>query len=108
LFKYIILGDTGVGKSCILLRFTDHRFRDSHDLTIGVEFGTRTILVEGKPVKLQIWDTVRVGCVNVVAVLERECGWLTCVVCGRLAKRRIGALLDHTTEVQPVRFSCLM
>lgn len=59
LLKYIILGDTGVGKSCILLRFTDHRFRDSHDLTIGVEFGARTISIDQKPVKLQIWDTVR-------------------------------------------------
>ena len=58
LFKYIILGDTGVGKSCILLRFTDGRFRDSHDLTIGVEFGTRTISVDSKSIKLQIWDTV--------------------------------------------------
>lgn len=61
MFKYIILGDTGVGKSCLLLRFTDNRFRPQHDLTIGVEFGARTIQVDSKSVKLQIWDTVR-GC----------------------------------------------
>ena len=35
LFKYIIIGDTGVGKSCILLQFTDKRFQPVHDLTIG-------------------------------------------------------------------------
>ncbi|KAH7858971.1 hypothetical protein Vadar_029978 [Vaccinium darrowii] len=57
LFKYIIIGDTGVGKSCLLLQFTDKRFQPIHDLTIGVEFGTRMIAIENKPVKLQIWDT---------------------------------------------------
>jgi Ras-related protein Rab-2A len=57
LFKYIIIGDTGVGKSCLLLQFTDKRFQPVHDLTIGVEFGARMISVADKPVKLQIWDT---------------------------------------------------
>mmetsp|Transcript_8170 Transcript_8170/g.12537 ORF Transcript_8170/g.12537 Transcript_8170/m.12537 type:complete len:206 (-) Transcript_8170:396-1013(-) len=57
LFKYIIIGDTGVGKSCLLLQFTDKRFQPVHDLTIGVEFGARMINVEDKLVKLQIWDT---------------------------------------------------
>ena len=37
LFKYIIIGDTGVGKSCLLLQFTDKRFQAIHELTIGVE-----------------------------------------------------------------------
>ncbi|OMO89565.1 Small GTPase superfamily [Corchorus capsularis] len=58
LFKYIIIGDTGVGKSCLLLQFTDKRFQPVHDLTIGVEFGARMITIENKPIKLQIWDTV--------------------------------------------------
>lgn len=57
LFKYIIIGDTGVGKSCLLLQFTDKRFQPVHDLTIGVEFGARMINIASKPVKLQIWDT---------------------------------------------------
>lgn len=57
LFKYIIIGDTGVGKSCLLLQFTDKRFQPVHDLTIGVEFGARMITIENKPIKLQIWDT---------------------------------------------------
>jgi GTPase SAR1 family protein len=57
LFKYIIIGDTGVGKSCLLLQFTDKRFQPVHDLTIGVEFGARQITVAGKQIKLQIWDT---------------------------------------------------
>jgi Ras-related protein Rab-2A len=57
LFKYIIIGDSGVGKSCLLLQFTDKRFEASHDLTIGVEFGARMIQIDGKHVKLQVWDT---------------------------------------------------
>jgi len=57
LFKYIIIGPSGVGKSCLLLQFTDKRFHNEHDLTIGVEFGARMITIEGKQIKLQIWDT---------------------------------------------------
>mmetsp|Transcript_24771 Transcript_24771/g.41281 ORF Transcript_24771/g.41281 Transcript_24771/m.41281 type:complete len:203 (-) Transcript_24771:567-1175(-) len=57
LFKYIIIGDTGVGKSCFLLQFTDKRFQHVHDMTIGVEFGSRNIELDGKQIKLQVWDT---------------------------------------------------
>eukprot|EP00923_Selenidium_pygospionis_P050628 GHVN01087605.1.p1 GENE.GHVN01087605.1~~GHVN01087605.1.p1 ORF type:complete len:223 (+),score=23.57 GHVN01087605.1:121-789(+) len=57
LFKYIIIGDTGVGKSCLLLQFTDKRFRAEHDLTIGVDFGSRIIHLDNQQIKLQIWDT---------------------------------------------------
>ena len=57
MFRYIIIGDMAVGKSCLLLQFTDHKFRHEHELTIGVEFGGKTIEVKGKNVKIQIWDT---------------------------------------------------
>jgi Ras-related protein Rab-2A len=57
LFRVIIVGDTGVGKSCILLRFTENRFKEQHNVTIGVEFGSRSIVLEDQSVKLQIWDT---------------------------------------------------
>ena len=53
------LCSAGVGKSCLLLQFTDKRFQPVHDLTIGVEFGARMITIDNKPIKLQIWDTVR-------------------------------------------------
>lgn len=46
-----------MGKSCLLLQFTDKRFRTDHDLTIGVEFGARLVNIGGKQIKLQIWDT---------------------------------------------------
>ena len=57
LFKLVLIGDTGVGKSCILLRFADDAFTESYISTIGVDFRFRTIKVENKTVKLQIWDT---------------------------------------------------
>lgn len=50
----------GVGKSCLLLQFTDKRFQPVHDLTIGVEFGARMITIDGKQIKLQIWGEIRV------------------------------------------------
>ena len=57
LFRYIIVGDMAVGKSCLLLQFTDNKFRHQHELTIGVEFGGKTIQIESKTIKIQIWDT---------------------------------------------------
>lgn len=58
IIKYIIVGDSGVGKSCLLLQFTDKRFYAGRELTIGVEFGSRFITMsDGKQIKLQIWDT---------------------------------------------------
>ena len=57
LFKLLLIGDSGVGKSCILLRFADDTFSDSYISTIGVDFKIRTLTIAGKRVKLQIWDT---------------------------------------------------
>ena len=56
-FKYIIIGDASVGKSCIMLKFIEKGFRAEHDLTIGVEFGSKIIDCNDTRVKLQIWDT---------------------------------------------------
>jgi len=57
LFKLVLIGDSGVGKSCLLLRFADDSFTDSYISTIGVDFRFRTVNIENKTVKLQIWDT---------------------------------------------------
>ncbi|KFD55827.1 hypothetical protein M514_03266 [Trichuris suis] len=57
IFKYIIIGDMGVGKSCLLHQFTEKKFMSDCPHTIGVEFGTRIIEVSGQKIKLQIWDT---------------------------------------------------
>merc|ERR1712137_174835 len=55
--KYIIIGPSGVGKSSLLLQYTDSRFSESHTPTIGVEFGIKMIEHSGKVIKMQIWDT---------------------------------------------------
>lgn len=57
LFKFIIIGDEAVGKTCLLLQFTDKRYRATHQVTVGVEFGSKTVEVSGKMIKLQCWDT---------------------------------------------------
>lgn len=57
LFKVVLIGDSGVGKSNLLSRFTRNEFCLESKSTIGVEFATRTIQVDGKTIKAQIWDT---------------------------------------------------
>jgi len=68
LFKYIIVGDsckffiiyrTAVGKSNILLQFSQKKFKTDHEITIGVEFGAKNISIgDDKIYRIQIWDTV--------------------------------------------------
>lgn len=57
LFKILIIGDSAVGKSCLLLRFADDTYTDSYISTIGVDFKIKTVEVDGKRIKLQLWDT---------------------------------------------------
>ena len=54
LFKLLIIGDAGVGKSSLLVRFADNIFTPSYITTIGVDFKIRTIEVDGKKIKLQV------------------------------------------------------
>eukprot|EP00053_Salpingoeca_punica_P023482 m.10288 g.10288 ORF g.10288 m.10288 type:complete len:216 (-) comp5173_c0_seq1:513-1160(-) len=57
LFKVVLIGDSGVGKSNLLSRFTRNEFNLESRSTIGVEFATRSIQVDSKTIKAQIWDT---------------------------------------------------
>jgi Ras-related protein Rab-18 len=57
LFKVLLIGDSGVGKSCILLRFCDDTFDSKQQSTIGVDFKVKTIQSGGKTVKMTLWDT---------------------------------------------------
>jgi len=57
LFKVVLIGDSGVGKSNLLSRFTRNEFNLESKSTIGVEFATRSLNIDGKNIKAQIWDT---------------------------------------------------
>ncbi|EMS58442.1 Ras-related protein Rab11C [Triticum urartu] len=56
-FKVVLIGDSAVGKSQILARFARNEFSLDSKATIGVEFQTRTLVIDHKSVKAQIWDT---------------------------------------------------
>eukprot|EP00403_Amphidinium_massartii_P010179 CAMPEP_0178415804 /NCGR_PEP_ID=MMETSP0689_2-20121128/23739_1 /TAXON_ID=160604 /ORGANISM="Amphidinium massartii, Strain CS-259" /LENGTH=206 /DNA_ID=CAMNT_0020037133 /DNA_START=72 /DNA_END=692 /DNA_ORIENTATION=- len=57
LFKVLLIGDSAVGKSSLLLRFADDVYNASYNSTIGVDFKIRTVLKDQKTIKLQLWDT---------------------------------------------------
>ncbi|VDO08916.1 unnamed protein product [Brugia timori] len=57
LFKIVLIGDMGVGKTCVVQRFKNGTFIERQGTTIGVDFSMKTMIIEGKRVKLQIWDT---------------------------------------------------
>ncbi|KAF6033792.1 hypothetical protein EB796_007898 [Bugula neritina] len=57
LFKLLLIGDSGVGKTCVLFRFSEDAFNSTFISTIGIDFKIRTIDLDGKKIKLQIWDT---------------------------------------------------
>ena len=57
LIKLLLIGDSGVGKSCLLLRYSDDSFTSSFIATIGIDFKIKSILIDNSKVKLQIWDT---------------------------------------------------
>ena len=57
LFKYIIIGDSFVGKSKILLRYTNNTYNENFVITIGAEFGAKTIIIDEQEIRIQIWDT---------------------------------------------------
>lgn len=57
IFKYVIVGDSSVGKSSLLVRFTDNYFQESWLPTIGVDFKIRNFEMNGKSIKANIWDT---------------------------------------------------
>lgn len=57
MFKMVLIGDSCVGKSCVLIRFADDNFTENHVTTIGVDFRFRSLEISGHSIKLQIWDT---------------------------------------------------
>jgi Ras-related protein Rab-11A len=61
IFKIVLTGDSGVGKSNLLSRSTRNDFSLESRSTIGVEFSTKEVQVDGKTIKVQIWDTGKIN-----------------------------------------------
>ena len=57
MLKFLLIGNSGVGKSCLLFRFADEIWYENYVTTIGVDFKIKTLEINGKAIKLQIWDT---------------------------------------------------
>lgn len=57
IMKLLLIGDSGIGKSCLLLRFVEDKFNPTFITTVGIDFKIRTIESNGKKLKLQVWDT---------------------------------------------------
>ncbi|XP_058862375.1 ras-related protein Rab-13 [Acipenser ruthenus] len=57
LYKLLLIGDSGVGKTCLIIRFAEDNFNTTYISTIGIDFKVKTVEVEGKKIKLQVWDT---------------------------------------------------
>ncbi|KAK2547929.1 Ras-related protein Rab-8A [Acropora cervicornis] len=57
LFRLLLVGNSGVGKTCILIRFVENTYSESYLNTIGIDFKIRTVILDGKRIKFQIWDT---------------------------------------------------
>jgi len=55
--KVVLLGDTGVGKTCVVVQFVEQKFSPHTPLTIGASFLTKTLCLEGSKIRLQLWDT---------------------------------------------------
>ena len=56
-FKILTIGESGVGKTCVLRRFVENKFLKNHLATIGIDFKTKTLNINNKEIKLKIWDT---------------------------------------------------
>jgi len=121
LFKILMVGDSGVGKSSLLLRFTDDTFSENFISTIGVDFKIRTVNIDNKIVKMQIWDTAGQerfrtitssyyrGAHGVILVYDvtdqvsfnNARQWLTEIeryACGNVVKLLVGNKSDLTTK----------
>ena len=92
LFKIIVIGESGVGKSALVERLCGRTFKQHYDVTIGVEFDTKTIQIDDTIIKSHIWDTAgQEQFASIVATYFRECAGAFVVfdICNRITFQRI-------------------
>lgn len=77
LFKLVIIGDSGVGKSWLLSRIMSNSFKEEHNVTIGVEFGCFIVKIKKSIIKLQIWDTAgQESFQSITRIFYRGANWV--------------------------------
>ncbi|KAL4237855.1 Ras-related protein Rab-15 [Mactra antiquata] len=101
LLRLLLVGETGVGKTCILCRFASGDFVESHISTIGIDFKMKTIDIEGKTVKTQIWDTAgqeRFEAITKQFYRRAQGILLVFDICSRKSYEAIPKWLDHVRQ----------
>uniref|UniRef100_A0A453M9B3 Uncharacterized protein n=1 Tax=Aegilops tauschii subsp. strangulata TaxID=200361 RepID=A0A453M9B3_AEGTS len=112
LIKLLLIGDSGVGKSCLLLRFSDGSFTTSFITTIGIDFKIRTVELDGKRIKLQIWDTAgqerfRTITTGMVAYFEKSECFFTLLLIVWMKFVKCAILLCSLLQGSDGHFTCL-
>jgi Ras-related protein Rab-5C len=67
-FKLVLLGDTAVGKSCLVVRFVRDEFFEFQEPTIGAAFLTQSVALDNATVKFEIWDTAGQGALIITCI----------------------------------------
>lgn len=100
MFKLLVVGESGVGKTCMLLRFADNSFEENFLSTIGVDFKVKQIVVDEKKVKLQIWDSAgQERFKNITASYYRNCSAII-IVYDITSKDSFNKVSDWVEEVR--------
>ena len=107
LFKIIVIGESGVGKSALVERLCGRTFRQQYDVTIGVEFDTKTIQIDDTIIKSHIWDTAgQEQFASIVATYFRDCAGAFIVfdICNRRTFQRIEKWHQQVNDHNKDRF----
>ena len=100
-FKVVILGDSGVGKSCVMNRFLYNRFDPNHAATIGLDFGTKNICYKNMVTKLRLFDTgghERFESVNRVYYKHTDGVILMCDINDIMTQSNLGKWMDEVNK----------
>jgi Ras-related protein Rab-1A len=100
LFKVLVLGDKDVGKTQLLLRFTDDIWANTHVSTVGVDFKLQFVDVGGKRCKLQIWDTANQGLFSTVTSSMYRGAHGIVLVYNRFSRKTFESLDEWMLEIQ--------
>jgi small GTP-binding protein len=105
-FKFIVLGDAAVGKSCIILRFTDNCFSPTHDSTVGVTFSSHRMHIGGSDIQFQVWDTAGQEIYRSITrsyYRDSDCAILVCDVTNSDSFLALKSWIHDVTALAPPR-----